>query len=134
VLFRSHKQKHPQYPDKFLKQRFHTMPHATKPTTNAVFTLHLNEPKKSYNELLDAIGDSQVVLIGDGTHGTREFYRERADITRRLITEKGFCVVAVEADWPDAYRVNRWVRSLPATEFQPQTTDFPAVALKLREG
>jgi erythromycin esterase-like protein len=50
-------------------------------------------------------------LLGEATHGTHEFYRERAYITRRLITEKGFAAVAVEADWPDAYRVNRYVRS-----------------------
>jgi erythromycin esterase-like protein len=50
------------------------------------------------------------VLLGEASHGTHEFYRERARITRRLITEKGFRAVAVEADWPDAYRVNRYVR------------------------
>ena len=52
------------------------------------------------------IGDSPLVLIGEATHGTHEFYRERAQITKRLIKEKGFTAVAVEADWPDAYRVN----------------------------
>ena len=51
-----------------------------------------------------------VVLLGEASHGTHEFYRERALITRRLIEEKGFTAVAVEADWPDAYRVNRYVR------------------------
>jgi erythromycin esterase-like protein len=50
--------------------------------------------------------------LGEASHGTREFYRERAAITRRLITEKGFTAVAVEADWPDAWRVNRYVRGL----------------------
>jgi erythromycin esterase-like protein len=63
-----------------------------------------------YDELLKLIGDAQVVLIGEASHGTHEFYGERARITRRLIEEKGFTVVAVEADWPDAYRVNRFVR------------------------
>jgi erythromycin esterase-like protein len=47
------------------------------------------------------------VLIGEASHGTHEFYRDRADITRLLIAEKGFNAVVVEADWPDAYRVNR---------------------------
>ena len=56
------------------------------------------------------IGDRRYVLIGEASHGTHEFYRERARITRRLIDELGFTAVAVEADWPDAYRVNRWVR------------------------
>jgi len=50
------------------------------------------------------------VLLGEASHGTHEFYRERAEITKRLILEKGFTAVAVEADWPDAYRVNRYVR------------------------
>ena len=63
-----------------------------------------------YDALLDGIGDARVVLIGEATHGTHEFYRHRALITGRLIREKGFRAVAVEADWPDAYRVNRYVR------------------------
>ena len=49
------------------------------------------------------------MLLGEASHGTHEFYRERARITKRLIDEKGFNAVAVEADWPDAYRVNRYV-------------------------
>ena len=63
-----------------------------------------------YDALLEMVGDARVVLLGESTHGTHEFYRERARITRRLIEEKGFTAVAVEADWPDAYRVNRFVR------------------------
>ena len=66
--------------------------------------------EQDYNPLLDLIGDARVVLLGEASHGTHEFYHERARITRRLIEEKGFNAVAVEADWPDAYRVNRWVR------------------------
>ncbi len=65
---------------------------------------------RDYDALLDAIGDARVVCLGEATHGTHEFYRERAAITRRLIEEKGFTIVAAEADWPDAYRVNRYVR------------------------
>jgi erythromycin esterase-like protein len=68
--------------------------------------------KDDYDPLLDLIGDARVVLLGEASHGTHEFYRERGRITRRLIQEKGFGVVAVEADWPDAYRVNRWVRGV----------------------
>ncbi|WP_104990203.1 erythromycin esterase family protein [Deinococcus sp. NW-56] len=63
-----------------------------------------------YDALLERIGEARFVLIGEASHGTHEFYRERARLTRRLIEEKGFTAVAVEADWPDAYRVNRWVR------------------------
>jgi erythromycin esterase-like protein len=60
--------------------------------------------------LLDAIGDADAVLIGEASHGTHEFYRIRADLTAALIERKGFNLVAAEADWPDAYRANRWVR------------------------
>jgi len=71
------------------------------------------DPAK-YDALLEGIGDARIVLLGEATHGTHEFYRERAFITRRLIAEKGFAAVAVEADWPDAYRVNRYVRGVGA--------------------
>jgi erythromycin esterase-like protein len=61
--------------------------------------------------LLEAIDPAaSVVLVGEGTHGTQEFYRIRADVTRELIQQRGFNVVAVEADWPDAYRANQWVQ------------------------
>ncbi len=63
-----------------------------------------------YDPLLTYIGDARVVLLGEATHGTHEFYRERARITKRLIREKGFTAVAVEADWPDAWRVNRYAQ------------------------
>lgn len=56
------------------------------------------------------VGDCSLVLLGEASHGTHDFYAARARITRRLIEERGFDGVAVEADWPDAYRVNRWVR------------------------
>lgn len=61
--------------------------------------------------LLDAIDPgASLVLIGEATHGTHEFYRIRADLTRALVQHRGFTCVAAEADWPDAYRANRWVR------------------------
>jgi erythromycin esterase-like protein/predicted phosphoribosyltransferase len=63
-----------------------------------------------YDELLERAADKRYVLLGEASHGTDEFYRERAEITKRLIAEAGFNAVAVEADWPDAYRVNRYVR------------------------
>jgi erythromycin esterase-like protein/predicted phosphoribosyltransferase len=70
----------------------------------------LTDARTDYDRLLDAIGDARLVLIGEGSHGTEEFYQRRADITRRLIDERGFHAVAAEADWPDAFRVNRNVR------------------------
>jgi erythromycin esterase-like protein len=66
--------------------------------------------KEDYDPLMELIGDARFVLLGEASHGTHEFYHQRAQITKRLITEKGFAAVAVEADWPDAYRVNRYVR------------------------
>lgn len=63
-----------------------------------------------FGPLLSMVGDASFVLIGEASHGTHEFYRIRAEITKRLIGEHGFTAVAVEADWPDAYRVNRFVR------------------------
>jgi len=65
---------------------------------------------RDYDPLLEQIGDARFVLIGEASHGTHEFYRQRVLLTRRLIEEKGFVAVAVEADWPDAYRINRFVR------------------------
>ena len=65
---------------------------------------------REHDALLQLIGPARFALLGEASHGTREFYRERIAITRRLITEKGFTAVAVEADWPDAWRVNRYVR------------------------
>ena len=63
-----------------------------------------------HDRLLARIGDARFVLFGQATHGTDEFYRERAEVTRRLLEGKGFDAVAIEADWPDAHRVSRYVR------------------------
>jgi erythromycin esterase len=60
--------------------------------------------------LIDAIGDARFVLLGEATHGTSEFYRWRAELSKRLIVEKGFSFIGVEGDWPDCYRVNRYVK------------------------
>lgn len=92
---------------------------------------HLLEGRtQDYDPLLDLIGDAHFVLLGEATHGTHEFYRARADITMRLIEEKGFNAVAVEADWPDAYRVNRFVRGARIDENERQALgDFKRVPL-----
>jgi erythromycin esterase-like protein len=60
--------------------------------------------------VMERIGDRPIVLIGEASHGTHEFYEMRAELTRRLIVERGFAAVVAEADWPDAYRINRYVR------------------------
>ena len=64
----------------------------------------------AYDPLLELIGDARLVLLGEASHGSHEFYATRAALTRRLIAEKDFTAVAVEADWPDAYRANCYVR------------------------
>ncbi|WP_442931272.1 erythromycin esterase family protein [Mycolicibacterium sp. 120320] len=80
--------------------------------------------------LEEIIGDARIVLIGESSHGTHEFYEARAEITKWLIENKGFCAVAAEADWPDAYRVNRYVRGLgddgSATQALSGFERFPA--------
>jgi len=69
----------------------------------------LSGKESDYDSLLELIGESRFVLLGEASHGTHEFYRERALITQRLISEKGFTAVVIEGDWPDAYRVNQYV-------------------------
>ncbi len=70
----------------------------------------LQRDPADHGPLFALVADANFVLLGEGSHGTHDFYHERAEITKRLITDKGFSAVAVEADWPDAYRVNRFVR------------------------
>jgi len=86
----------------------------TSPPTDASVirsdALPVEEGAPADHVLFDLVGDAHLVLIGGASHGTSEFYAARAHMTRRLIEERGFCAVAAEADWPDAYRVNRYVR------------------------
>ncbi|MFZ2314450.1 MAG: erythromycin esterase family protein [Gammaproteobacteria bacterium] len=70
----------------------------------------LSETKDKYSSLLDNIGDSRFVLIGEASHGTHEFYQARIEITQKLIEQKGFMAVAIEGDWPDAYRIHRYLQ------------------------
>jgi erythromycin esterase-like protein len=70
----------------------------------------VSEARPDYDPLFEMIGDSRFVLLGEASHGTHDFYLTRAQITEWLIQEKGFAAVAVEADWPDAHRVNRYVQ------------------------
>jgi len=68
------------------------------------------ESAHDLDPLLDAIGDAHYVLLGEASHGTSEFYTWRTEISKRLIAEKGFSFIGVEGDWPDCYRVNRYVK------------------------
>src|SRR5439155_16752016 len=61
------------------------------------------------DSLMERVGDARFVLVGEASHGTAEFYGWRAALTRRLIGELGFSFVAGEGDWPDCFRINRWV-------------------------
>jgi erythromycin esterase-like protein len=82
-------------------------------STAAILRSHahaLTGDARDFDPIMELVGDARFVLLGEASHGTHEFYSIRAAITRRLIAEKGFTAVAVEADWPDAYLVNRYVR------------------------
>src|SRR5438477_11020846 len=83
--------------------------------TDAEFVRELAQPlsgvAQDYDPLLELIGDARIVLLGEASHGTHEFYFGRAQITKRRIAEKNFTVLAIEADWPEASRVHRYVHS-----------------------
>src|SRR5437763_1306349 len=70
----------------------------------------LTGARGDYDPLIELVGNSRYVLLGEASHGTHEFYKARAEISKRLIREKGFNVIAWEADWPDALRVNRFIQ------------------------
>src|SRR5947208_12406444 len=72
-------------------------------------SLELHNPS-DLDPLMDRIGDARYVLLGEASHGTSEYYLWRALLSQRLIQEKGFSFIAVEGDWPDCYRVNRYVK------------------------
>jgi len=65
----------------------------------------LRGTEADFDAVVTAARDKRYVLIGEASHGTHEFYRSRAEITKRLVRDHGFCAVAIEGDWPDAYRV-----------------------------
>src|SRR5262245_8218737 len=76
----------------------------------------LSRPLRSPDDLdplIDRIGEAHYVLLGEASHGTHEYYTWRSAISRRLIEEKGFSFIAVEGDWPDCYRVNRYIKGFP---------------------
>jgi protein-L-isoaspartate(D-aspartate) O-methyltransferase len=106
-------------------------PAVSRPDVVATLVREAAEPigdieSDDIDAILDRIGDAKVVLLGEATHGTSEFYRMRARLTRQLILRRGFTIVAVEGDWPDAAQVDHYVRHLerpvaPETAF----TRFP---------
>ena len=75
---------------------------------------HVAQPLRTpqdLDSLIERIGDARYVLLGEASHGTSEYYTWRAELSKRLIRERGFSFVAVEGDWPDCYRVNRYVKA-----------------------
>src|SRR5438270_7010453 len=70
----------------------------------------------AFGAMFDRFSDARVVLLGEASHGTSEFYRARAEISRRLIERHGFNIVAVEGDWPDCATIDRYVRHRPWRE------------------
>jgi protein-L-isoaspartate(D-aspartate) O-methyltransferase len=104
----------------------------SRPVTLAHLVREAAEPIESIDAgdlgaVLERISGSRLVLLGEATHGTSEFYRMRARITQELVRTHGFRIVAVEADWPDARRVNRYVQGLPDGHRpeEPAFTRFP---------
>jgi protein-L-isoaspartate(D-aspartate) O-methyltransferase len=106
-------------------------PPATRQKTPASLLRDVAEPLPQFDEpafgaLFDRFSDARVVLLGEATHGTSEFYRARAAITRRLIERHGFTIVAAEADWPDAAAIDRYVRHrAPHMATEPAFLRFP---------
>jgi erythromycin esterase-like protein len=72
--------------------------------------MHELQTSKDLDALMDDIADAEVVMLGEASHGTHEFYTWRTAITKRLIREKGFNFIGVEGDWPDCYRINRYIK------------------------
>ena len=72
--------------------------------------MHALNSASDLDALLDDIGDRPVVMLGEASHGTHEYYTWRTAISKRLIQEKGFNFIAVEGDWPDCYKINRFVK------------------------
>src|SRR4051794_28911479 len=95
------------------------------PVSSALLTrvrdlgMPLHEPS-DLDRLLQGIGDARFVLLGEASHGTHEYYTWRAELSKRLITEKGFSFIAVEGDWPDCYRINRYIKGYPKTPAEPR--------------
>jgi erythromycin esterase len=75
---------------------------------------------KSLDALLERVGDAQCVLLGEASHGTHEYYTWRTAISKRLIQEKGFDFIAVEGDWPDCYRLNRYIKGYDDADKKPE--------------
>jgi erythromycin esterase-like protein len=104
-------------------------PSAGTGTTLAAAAVPIRFAESDYNDIIRALSDARFVLLGESTHGTHEYYRERARISERLIRERGFNAVLIEGDWSPTYRVNQYVRGLGSDSSAEQAlggyTRFP---------
>jgi erythromycin esterase-like protein len=101
--------------------------HAISLLHHAATDLPAPEHAETFGAAFERFGNADLVLLGEASHGTSEFYRARAAITRHLIRNCGFNIVAVEADWPDASRIDRYVRHMqPSTFEHPIFNRFPS--------
>ncbi|WP_442599666.1 erythromycin esterase family protein [Neobacillus sp. D3-1R] len=82
------------------------------------------ETNRDFDQLIEAIGDRQFVLLGEASHGTSEFYQIRMELSKRLITEKGFSVIAVEGDWPSCFTVNEYIKGFKGQSALDAVKDF----------
>src|SRR3954468_22095238 len=83
---------------------------AIRALRNAAIPLAGDEDAATVTAIVERIGDARIVLLGEASHGTHEFYALRAAVTRRLIETRGFRAVTIEGDWPDTRRIDRFVR------------------------
>ena len=89
---------------------------------------------KALTTLLEKIGEANIVLLGEATHGTHEFYELRSEISKRLILEKNFTTITIEGDWPDAYAVNAYIQGHAYTNAQEALHSFDRVVLAIVAG
>jgi erythromycin esterase-like protein len=75
-------------------------------------SIELND-ESAIDELIEKIGSAKYVLLGEASHGTHEYYTWRMKISKKLIEKKGFSFIAVEGDWPDCYKLNRYIKNYP---------------------
>jgi erythromycin esterase len=90
----------------------HTLSEVTDQINKAAYQLHNSS---DLDPLIEEIGDARYVLLGEASHGTHEYYTWRTHISKRLIAEKKFRIIAVEGDWPDCYRLNRYIKGYPGS-------------------
>ena len=96
-------------------------PHHSKKVSDFFHPLH---SKNDLDPLLERIGDAHYVLLGEASHGTHEYYTWRAQISKRLIEEKGFSFIAVEGDWPDCFKINEWIKEDHQKDIQEVLQEF----------